>query len=42
MKPNKAASRNRRRRFPFVMHLRFDYYFCAQSPLSAAVREPQR
>jgi hypothetical protein len=24
------------------MHLQFDYHFCAQPPLTAAVREPQR
>jgi hypothetical protein len=41
--PNtKAASTNRRSRFAFDMQSRFDYCFCAQPSLSAAVGEPQR
>src|SRR5260370_5683728 len=39
---NKAALPNRRPRFALAALRKFDYCFCAQPPLSAAVGEPRR
>ena len=39
---NKAAPPNRRPRFALAALSKFDYCFCAQPPLSAAVGEPRR